>query len=96
MTQPVHEGDLAWDLAERYRHQLDDHERNTVFVLLGVGDHPVAIRLVLEALARERVRLPTDLVTQLDAWAAAYARTVEFAGLLARVAGESDEDQLTA
>lgn len=87
MPERLHEGNLAWQLVEQTRDILNDDERHIAFVHLGVGDYPPVFRCVLNAVARERVRLPAETVESLKDWADTYDRHREFATVLARVVG---------
>lgn len=95
-TESPREDSLAWDLVDHVRDHLNDEERHSVFVDLGVGDYPPAIRTVLEAVARERVSLPGRLVALLRAWMMAYDRHREFSAVLARAVGEGSPSSAQA
>lgn len=82
------EDSLAWDLVDHVGDRLSDEERHSVFVDLGVGDYPPAIRVVLEAVARERISLSDQLIALLHAWMVAYDRHREFSAVIARAVGE--------
>ena len=86
MEQP-REDTLAWDLIDHVRDQLTDEERNNAFIHLGVGEYPPVFRCALEAVARERLSLPEQMIAQLNAWIEDYDRYRDFATVLSRAVG---------
>jgi hypothetical protein len=81
------EDDLAWNLVEQYRDLMTAEERTVVFVSLGVGDYPAAIRSVLSAIATQKKTLSSRTVADVQAWIDCYETDAEFGVLLSRAAG---------
>lgn len=81
------EGDLAWELVEQYRDLMTAEERTAVFVSLGVGDYPAAIRRVLGAIATQGKALTERAAADVQAWIDCYETDAEFRILLSRAAG---------
>jgi hypothetical protein len=68
----VHHVTLAWELAQAVDERLGAGERRDIYVALGAGDIATAIRGLTRAIVRERVELPSEIMTPLVAWCAAY------------------------
>ncbi|OMC47350.1 hypothetical protein A5742_24350 [Mycolicibacterium fortuitum] len=66
------ESDLAWHLAQQYRHELSEIECHTVFIHLGIEDYVPAIIGVLTALAAHRQSVPEGTLQQLHSWMGLY------------------------
>ena len=81
------EDDLAWELVEQYRDLMTAEERTAVFVSLGVGDYPAAIRSVLSAIATQDKALTERAAADVQAWIDCYETDAEFGMLLSRAAG---------
>jgi len=81
------EDDLAWELVEQYRDLMTAEERTAVFVSLGVGDYPAAIRSVLSAIATQGKALTERAAADVQAWIDCYETDAEFGMLLSRAAG---------
>ncbi|MGK2882297.1 MAG: hypothetical protein ACSLE6_16345 [Mycobacterium sp.] len=90
------ESELAWDLVDENRDILNDHERHTVFVHLGVGDYQDVVRCVLGAMAREQTAMPAPTVSRLRTWIDLYDMGSEFGALLARIVDGSPTEGLSA
>jgi len=80
------EDDLAWELVEQYRDLMTAEERTAVFVSLGVGDYPAAIRSVLSAIATQGKALTARAAADIQAWIDCYETDAEFGMLLSRAA----------
>jgi hypothetical protein len=74
--------ELAWDLVERIRSQLDVGQLNTVFVKLGVGEYESVIRLVLRWHPRVGVTLTPELMSRSRAWIDGYRDHSDYPWLL--------------
>ena len=81
------EDELAWELVEQYRDLLTSEERTAVFVSLGIGDYPAAIRRVLNAIAMQQKALTEQAAADVQAWIDCYETGAEFGVLLSRAAG---------
>jgi threonine dehydratase len=81
------EGDLAWELVEQYRDLLTAEDRTAVFVNLGVGEFPAAIRGILSAIATQRKALTERAAADVQAWIDCYKTDAEFGMLLSRAVG---------
>ncbi|HYJ54050.1 MAG TPA: hypothetical protein VEX40_00695, partial [Mycobacterium sp.] len=79
------EDDLAWELVEQYRDLMTAEERTAVFVSLGVGDYPAAIRSVLNAVASQKKTLSSRTVADVQAWIDCYDNGLEIGVLLSRI-----------
>ena len=79
------ESDLAWYLADEYRDRLSGEERNRVFVHMGAGDFPEAIRCLLDTCARQRILLSAEAIAHLTEWLEVYDRDDGFRDAVARV-----------
>lgn len=68
----THEIKLAWQLAELARSQMDDVERDRVYVAIGAGDAFTAIALITRTLVRASLAVRTDLIKVLLGWLDGY------------------------
>ncbi len=92
----VREDDLAWNLVEQYRDLMTTEERTAVFVSLGVGDYPVVIRSVLDAVATQKKALSPGTVADVQAWIDCYDNGLDFGVLLSRIGRAATFDEETA
>jgi hypothetical protein len=72
MKTPVSDSELAWDLVESNRHNLDDGERSMAYVHLGAGDYLVSLLYILEVLVHKQIGVSADFGVRLAAWADTY------------------------
>ena len=89
------EDDLAWELVEQYRDLLTAEERTAIFLSLGVGDYPSAIRGVLNAVATQKKVLTERAAAGVQAWIDCYDSGLEFAVLLSRIGRATALDEET-
>jgi hypothetical protein len=72
--QNVEETNLAWALIEAAKPHLGEHERYSVFVIVGAGETFTAISVLLKLVAAKQIPLRADLVRRCTAWLDTYAR----------------------
>lgn len=65
--------DLAWDLLDALRANLDAPTINRVSMAMADRDYPAAIEILLGVAAAARVALAGDMRARLREWAAFYA-----------------------
>jgi hypothetical protein len=71
--QHVQETNLAWQLIEAAKPQLDARECNHVFISVGAGDAFTAVRILLKLIAIKQIPLSPRLVQLCTGWLDAYA-----------------------
>jgi hypothetical protein len=64
---------LAWALADAADAHLDTGERHDVYIALGAGETLSAICVLTAVIARRRLALPADLVSEFTNWLDTYA-----------------------
>jgi hypothetical protein len=65
--------DLAWELAEAVATRIPGRDSADAYASIGAGNSYLAIRLLLDRAARERVPLSSELIGRLTEWLEAYA-----------------------
>ncbi|MUL68185.1 hypothetical protein BOO86_27190 [Mycobacterium sp. CBMA 234] len=69
----VQEANLAWSLIEAVKPQLDERERNHVFISVGAGDSFTAIRILVKLIAVKQIPLQPQVIQLCATWLEAYA-----------------------
>jgi hypothetical protein len=73
VERPVHEANLAWELAHTAKPYLNAVERNDIFVAFGAGETFAAIRELVKCVAIRRIPVGPDLVQRSVSWLDVYA-----------------------